>query len=668
MKTLISLLVFCVAAIHLNAQSMLDSLLEESYKAYSYYLFEDAIELANDAAEYAKVNADSSGWMRAQFYREIAFQVRQGDAYNIDTILTFRHYFEAKQLKEEEARAYLHLARIYYYFGDVQNEIGQYFAALDLYEQTGNARGKAAVYSDMSLMYYDQQDYDAAFEYIRKAIAIDKETANPKKLHRDYNNLAIIFEHTGPIDSAIAIHRQALDYGYQSGEPYSIGLSLSNLGNNYAMNQQFDLAKKYLSQALHIRDSIGNHRGLAYTNVRLGYMALQMNELNAAQRYADDALHHAEKTNELKIKRMSYRLQADVAEVRNDCEQELYYVKQVAALEDSIRNSDNTKEITKIMMQHEFAQQSFADSAAHFAESLRLKNEFDKEIIKQHNLRNVAMICGVFALLLAFGLYRRSQYVKKANQKLQVEKDRSENLLLNILPEEIAQELKEKGKADARDFEMVSIIFTDFKGFTEQSAKLSAAELVKEINTCFEAFDGIMEKYGIEKIKTIGDAYMAAGGLPVPTDDSVKNTVLAALEMQQFIINRKNEVDEQALSPSGGGLGEAREAAFEMRVGIHTGPVVAGIVGVKKFQYDIWGDTVNTASRMESSGEVGKVNISQATYELLKDASTSSAQPALSLSKGGGISRAEFVFEPRGKIQAKGKGEMEMWFVQLKNK
>jgi adenylate cyclase len=204
--------------------------------------------------------------------------------------------------------------------------------------------------------------------------------------------------------------------------------------------------------------------------------------------------------------------------------------------------------------------------------------------------------------------------------------------LLNILPADIAAELKAKGRADARDFDMVSILFTDFKGFTAASEKLSAQDLVSEINTCFEAFDGIMGKYKVEKIKTIGDAYMAAGGLPVPSDDSAKNTVMAALEMQAFISHRKAEMDAKKLP------------AFEMRVGIHTGPVVAGIVGVKKFAYDIWGDTVNTASRMESSGEVGKVNISASTYELLKD------DPQLS-------------FESRGKVEAKGKGEIEMYFV-----
>ena len=220
--------------------------------------------------------------------------------------------------------------------------------------------------------------------------------------------------------------------------------------------------------------------------------------------------------------------------------------------------------------------------------------------------------------------------VEERTQELRVAKVKSEELLLNILPEEIADELKTKGYAEAKYIDEVTVLFTDFIGFTQLAERMSPKELVAEINLCFSAFDNIMSRHGIEKIKTIGDAYMAAGGLPTPNQTHAEDVVKAAIDIQSFMAKHKAEKAAR------------NELYFEIRIGVHTGPVVAGIVGIKKFQYDIWGDTVNTASRMESSGEVGKVNISGTTYELVKD---------------------KFNCTYRGMVAAKGKGEVAMYFV-----
>ena len=237
-----------------------------------------------------------------------------------------------------------------------------------------------------------------------------------------------------------------------------------------------------------------------------------------------------------------------------------------------------------------------------------------------------------FSGLLFYGLFDKINAIQKEKLKFRIEKEKTDDLLFNILPAEVAKELKENGHFEARDFSAVSVLFTDFKDFTATSTKLSAVELVKEVNHCFVAFDQIMEKHRVEKIKTIGDSYMAAGGLETHSPSQAKEVVLAGIEMQEFLQKRRSEI------------GPSNRHAFEMRVGIHTGPVVAGIVGVKKFQYDIWGDTVNTASRIESGGEVGKVNISEATYQFIKD-------------------DPDFCFEERPAFEVKGKGMIKMWFV-----
>ncbi|WP_166334319.1 adenylate/guanylate cyclase domain-containing protein [Sphingobacterium chungjuense] len=238
----------------------------------------------------------------------------------------------------------------------------------------------------------------------------------------------------------------------------------------------------------------------------------------------------------------------------------------------------------------------------------------EQEHEKQHILQNQNVLL--------------EEQVRTRTEDLQLEKQKSDELLLNILPQEIAEELKERGETQTRYHEEVTVIFTDFVNFTENSERWGAERMIAELHEDFTAFDQIMEKHGLEKIKTIGDAYLAVCGLPLKTNNHAHQTVLAALDILQYVREKAQRNEGNAL---------------DIRIGIHSGSLVAGIVGVKKFAYDIWGDTVNTAARLEQNSLPGKINISESTYQLVKD---------------------YYIFEDRGLVEAKGKGEIPMYFVK----
>lgn len=262
----------------------------------------------------------------------------------------------------------------------------------------------------------------------------------------------------------------------------------------------------------------------------------------------------------------------------------------------------------------------------------------EAEIGQQRAERNLLIVGALLILGVAAGLFNRFQVMKRYNRQLaeknaiiEQERQRAEKLLLNILPATVAGELKVKGFAQTQSYDQVSVLFTDFKGFSKIAEVMTPQELVADLDYCFKAFDSIVGLYGLEKIKTIGDSYMCAGGLPDPDPSHPVRVVRAAQAMQAFMESWQSERDREG------------KPLLEIRIGIHTGPIVAGVVGEKKFAYDIWGDTVNVASRMESSGEAGKINVSGATFELIRE---------------------QFACTHRGKIFAKNKGEVDMYFVE----
>ena len=233
-------------------------------------------------------------------------------------------------------------------------------------------------------------------------------------------------------------------------------------------------------------------------------------------------------------------------------------------------------------------------------------------------------------LRFARNLYQLEQIINKRTEDLIIEKEKTEALLANVLPKNTASEIMEKGKATKIKYNFVTVLFSDIQGFTKIAEETNPEILIDELDKFFFYFDSVVEKFGIEKIKTIGDAYMCAGGIPEKNRTNPVEVILAALEMKSYMIKLKETSELEGMK------------YWDIRIGIHTGTVVAGVVGQKKLSYDIWGDTVNTASRMESSGEAGRINISGTTYEFVKEF---------------------FTCEYRGKMPVKYKGELEMYFV-----
>jgi adenylate cyclase len=521
------------------------------------------------------------------------------------------------------------IGNIYYEKGDVTRALSSYEKSLKYAKRSSNPADAIGALSNVGMIYGYLKEFETGTEYLKEALEISKTENSGWGI---MNSLAAL----GELYSGKGDYEKALEYLFESLEIMANEPQLNSMkplitgvvGTVYFQKEEYELAKEYLQEAVQLFERTNNRHKLSSGYAMLGRVYNQLGMYEEAIESCMTGFKSAEKIQVLNDQKDNCECLYEAYKLMNNGDKALLYHEKMLVFEDSLQ----VEETVKKLQQMEFQKQVLADSIAQVEKDRLVEESHREEVRKKNKTRNYLIAGGFLLLLLSGGFYSRWRYVRKSKAVLQIEKDRSETLLLNILPEEIAEELKSKGEADARDFDLVSILFTDFKGFTKASEILSAAELVEEINTCFKAFDSIVEKYKIEKIKTIGDAYMAAGGLPVPSDDSVKNTILAALEMQKFISARKQWLEIEG------------KPAFEMRVGIHSGPVVAGIVGVKKFQYDIWGDTVNTASRMESSGAVGRVNISNETYQLVK-------------------TLEEFSFESRGKVEAKGKGEIEMFFV-----
>ena len=512
--------------------------------------------------------------------------------------------------------------------GDNPKALRYYLIALDFFDECGDKAGIAGSLNNIGIMYTELGEYELAEEYHEKSLALRLEVNDRKGISASYENLGKVKEELGEYEAAIRLYRKSLrlkiELEFLPGQVTSyadIAIAQSKLG-------QLDSAEFNLIRSVKMARNLGEKFHITTSLIKLGELYILMDRLKGAQVQCKEGLELARQiTNrDQQFKACDCLYQAYKSDDKH------YQALEYLEMADRLRDSLQEKELMMGMRAMEFNNQLLRDSLVQSEKDLKNKIAFDEEVRKKTRNRNVLLVVLISTLVLTIGFVSRLSFIRKSNKRLEKEKNRSDELLLNILPHEVAEELKQTGISEARDFTNVTVLFTDFQEFTATAVKMTAKELVSEVNICFRAFDEIIERHGIEKIKTIGDAYMAAGGLHGPDTADPATTVLAGLDMQAFVNRRKEEMSK---------LGRVY---FEMRAGIHTGPVVAGIVGVKKFQYDLWGDTVNTASRMESHSDVGKVNISNTTYLQVKD-------------------DPRFTFEKRGTTEVKGKGEMTMWFV-----
>ena len=525
------------------------------------------------------------------------------------------------------AGVYNNLGNVASYKGDQSKAIEYLTRSLRIGEETGDSSSVARALGNIGVCHYEQKDYDVALDYFKRRIVIADATGDKQCALEAYICIGMLHDELKERALAREGYSRSLQLARELKDVTSIYTTMANMGRLDVAEGNHERGLAYLDSSLTLATKNDDLMGEANALTEIARAHHLQGDDRSAMPLARRALERARASGTLEVTRDAAEVNYAILKGIGDHSGALAMHELYIALRDSLTNDDNKKAVMQQKFQYDYDKKEALLNAEQ-----EKKDALAAEEIRRKNLQRNAFIAGFGLMVLLAGVFFFQR------NRISKEKKRSEELLLNILPEEVAEELKAKGEADAKLINEVTVLFTDFKGFTAMTEQLSPKELVRDIHECFSAFDHIMAKHGIEKIKTIGDAYMAAGGLPTPNNTHAMDVVKAALEIRDFIAEGKALKIAKGLP------------YFEIRIGIHTGPVVAGIVGVKKFAYDIWGDTVNIASRMESSGEVGQVNISEATYALVRE-------------QAGHL----FDFEPRGKIQAKGKGEMEMYFVGRNN-
>jgi len=573
---------------------------------------------------------------------ELIYQITRSleEPDSISKYASMLYDLSSKQNDEDHLQKASHmLGTMHRVRGDYDKALKYYFKSLSLATSFNDPLAEAITTIEIGNVYSQNENAENADHYYSKGIKnlkayvqtaeaqnkISEKTDEEKDRFLDSKrilasslfNAGDEYLRIGNLKKALELTNEAEIIFHELDHEFGQAYSLGNLGRINAGLGNDAEAEANLNSAIILLQELDGHNAIADFLISLANVYLERGNYEKAIQYANRSLVIAKKYGYKNYIADANLKLSEIYEKDRDTAKSFQYYKDYITYRDSSSNVEAIREMANLRTDFEVSQKQAE------VDLLSQQKRNQKIIV-------IAVIVAlVLILLLAIGLYRRNNFIRRTTLIIEKEKNRSEHLLLNILPEETAIELKETGKVQAKKFEAVSVLFTDFEGFTHFSESLSPEELVETVDFYFSKFDKIIEKFGLEKIKTVGDSYMCAAGVPFPMEDHAQTIILAAMEILDFVKTTK-ERDCKI------------DTCFEIRIGINSGPVIAGVVGSKKFAYDIWGDTVNIASRMESCSEIGKINISEYTYSLVNDL---------------------FDCEDRGELEVKNRGMMNMYFV-----
>lgn len=593
--------------------------------------------------------------------------------FNKDLNEAIRYGTEAVELadkidfKKGKAYAYKAIGLGNFFRGNYPEAVIQFQNSLEIFESISYKVGIANILSNLGVTYFNAGEDTKAIDFYLRSLRISEEVNDKLRIGTALNNIGGVYNNSeATVDKGLEYFLKALPIFEEINYEDGIATASMNIGEIYFKKEMYDSAIHYFETSIKIFDETldaafpmtylgqiyGRQKdfaaahfhhdkaiaiaekmdakfelaqsliGLAETQMREGHIDRSIVSYQRARKFAEDVKARKE------LKEI-YQGLTDLYARRREFKKAYEYGSLLTNIKDSLYNTDNDRKIQQLQFNFDIEKKEAE------IDLLMKEQALQEATIQRQRIVNYASgLIGFLSLLLVLGFYNRYRYTQKTNKIIESERDRSKELLLNILPAETAHELENSGHTQTRYYENITVMFADFKGFSFIARSLKPQELVAELNDYFIAFDEIVEKYNLEKIKTIGDAYMCAGGIPTPNNTHALNAVQAGIAMQQYVNKKNRERVAKGLDP------------WELRVGIHMGPIVAGVVGKKKYAYDIWGDTVNIAARMESSSEGGRVNISSSIYNVVKD---------------------EYSCIHRGRIFAKNIGEVDMYFVQSTN-